>query len=109
MSDSETSIEKFVMSKSKSAMYHFRSIAQIRHFPDEDASRTLIQALVISRLDYANSLLIGVNKMYIRRLQLIQNSAARLITRSSFRDHITPILYRLHWLPVEYSVRLKCT
>ena len=61
------------MSKCKSAMYHLRSIAQIRHFLDEDATRTLIQALVISRLDYAYSLLTGVNKMYIRRLQLIQN------------------------------------
>ena len=101
------SMEKFVMSKCQGALYHLRSIAQIRHFLDEDATRTLIQALVISRLDYANSLLIGVSKLYIRPLQLIQNSAARLITRSPFRDHITPILYRLHWLPVEYHVCFK--
>ena len=105
--DSEMSLEKFVITKCQCAMYHLRSIAQIRHFLDIDATRTLIQALVMSRIDYANSLLIGANKSYLYRLQLIQNSAARLIASVSFRDHITPILFQLHWLPVEFRVRFK--
>ena len=86
---------------------YLRSIAQIRHFLDADAAKTLIHALVTSRIDYANSLLIGVNKSFMHRLQLVQNSAARLITRTAFRNHITPILFQLHWLPVEYRVRFK--
>ena len=107
MFDTEMSMEKFVISKCKSAMYHLRSISQIRHYLDADATKTLIHALVTSRLDYANSLLIGVNKSLIHRLQLVQNAAARLITRTSFRNHITPVLYQLHWLPVEYRIRFK--
>ena len=66
-----------------------------------------MQSLVISRLDYANSLLIGANKTCLKRLQIVQNSAARLITRISYRDHITPILFQLHWLPIEYRIRYK--
>ena len=105
--DSEMSLQKFVSFKCKCAMYYLRAIAQIRHFLDVDATRTLIQALVISRIDYANSLLIGVSKSCLHRLQLVQNSAARLITRTSRREHITPILFQLHWLPVEFRVRFK--
>lgn len=59
------------MSKCQSAVYHLRSISQIRYFLDKDATRTLIQARVISRLDYANSLLIGANKLK-KRSQLIR-------------------------------------
>ena len=37
----------------------------------------------------------------------MQNSAARLVTVSRKRDHITPILRRLHWLPVSYRIIFK--
>ena len=57
-----------------------------------------------SRLDYANGTLYGI---YIKKLQLVQNSAARLITKSYRREHITPILKQLHWLPIEQRIRFK--
>ncbi|KAK6316426.1 hypothetical protein J4Q44_G00139500 [Coregonus suidteri] len=41
----------------------------------------------------------------LQRLQLIQNSAARVLTRTKKSDHITPILAQLHWLPVNYTAR----
>jgi len=59
------------------------------------------------RLDYCNSLLCGISDMLLRRLQSVQNEAACLITRTPRRDHITPILYRLHWLPVQQRVAFK--
>ena len=40
----------------------------------------------------------------IRRLQSIQNAAARLLTGTRRRDHISPVLSRLHWLPVKQRV-----
>jgi len=43
----------------------------------------------------------------IRKLQMVQNSAARLIEGTKREDHITPVLFRLHWLPVEYRIRFK--
>ena len=43
----------------------------------------------------------------ISRLQRIQNNAARLITQSKIRDHVTPILSSLHWLPVKYRSQFK--
>jgi len=68
---------------------------------------TLIQAFISSRLDYCNSLLYGVSDNLIRRVQSVQNAAARLLTGAGRRDHILPVLRHLHWLPVQRCVDYK--
>ena len=45
--------------------------------------------------------------MQLHKLQMIQNSAARLVTGTHRRDHITPVLFKLHWLPVRYRIEFK--
>ena len=46
--------------------------------------------------------------MYVlKKLQSVQNAAARLITYSLKYDHITPILSDLHWLPVNERIKFK--
>ena len=60
-----------------------------------------------SRLNYCNCLLIGTAGGLMRRLQAVLNAAARLITGTRRRDHITPILRQLHWLPVRQRVEFK--
>ncbi|KAI4899653.1 hypothetical protein NFI96_009983 [Prochilodus magdalenae] len=61
----------------------------------------------MSRLDYCNSLLAGINSSSISKLQMVQISAALLLTRTRSHDHITPVLQYLHWLPVKYRIQLK--
>ena len=60
----------------------------------------LINTFVFSRIDYCNALLAGVSKATLNKLQLVQNSAARILTRTSAREHITPILQKLRFLLV---------
>ena len=60
-----------------------------------------------SRLDYCNSLFLSLTNFELRRLQLVQNSLCRVVTRSSKFSHITPQLKKLHWLPVRYRVQFK--
>ena len=60
-----------------------------------------------SRLDYCNSLLYGLPKYQICKLQRVQNTAARLITNTRKYDHISPVLYELHWLSVFYCIYFK--
>ena len=55
---------------------------------------SLWSAFISCRLDYCNSLLYGINDGLLRRLQLVQNAAARLVTGAGRRDHITPVLRR---------------
>ncbi len=68
---------------------------------------TVIHAFITSRLDYCNSLYVGICQRHLSHLQIVQNAAARLLTGMKKRDHITPVLSSLHWLPVQYRIDFK--
>ena len=57
--------------------------------------------------DYCNSILHGTTSKVLNKLQYVQNSAARLLTNTRSRDHITPVLRDLHWLPVKQRIHFK--
>jgi hypothetical protein len=80
----------------KSCYFQIRNIGRIRSYTTEDACKTLVCWLVASRLDYGHALLYGVITNIISNLQRVQNTAARLITRSKKHDHITSVLMSLH-------------
>ncbi|KAK0143403.1 hypothetical protein N1851_018475 [Merluccius polli] len=61
------------------------------HFQTMEASQLLVQALIISRLDYCNSLLAGLPASAIKPLQRIQNAAARLVFNLPTFSHMTPL------------------
>lgn len=86
------------------AHFYLRSISKIRGHLDNDTCTAAVRALVVSRLDYANVLLYGAPVASVQRLQSIQNNAARMVTRTPIRDHITPVLQQLHWLPVSQRI-----
>ena len=73
-------------------------IGSIRPYITIEECKSLVQAFVISRLDYSNALLDGIVLTLISHLQRAQNCAARLVTRIRKRGHIRPILLQLHWL-----------
>ncbi|KAK6175889.1 hypothetical protein SNE40_014266 [Patella caerulea] len=105
--DSNMNMESQINNVCKVGYFHLRNIAKIRKFITIDATKTLIQALVISRLDNFNSLLLIVPNKSLDRLQKLQNLAARLISGCSRYDHITPILFNLHWPPITYRIEYK--
>ena len=74
---------------------------------NKDTSELLVHAFVSSRLDMGNSLLYGVTNLQLSQLQRIQNMAARIVTLTKTREHITPVLFDLHWLPVRQRTMYK--
>jgi len=60
----------------------------------------LVSALVLSRLDYCNAVLVGLPASTLAPLQRVINVAARLVAGLGPRDHVTHALYQLHWLPI---------
>ena len=87
--------------------YHIRRIGKIRGHLDDETTAKVIQALITSRLDINNGLLAGTSQSNTHRLQVAQNTAARLLTRTKRSEHISPILRSLHWLPIEKRVVYK--
>ena len=64
-------------------------------------------SFVLSRLDYCNSLLIDITSDQMYRLQKIQNHAAKVVFHKSKHEHVTPLLKKLHWLPVKERILFK--
>ncbi len=91
----------------RSCRFALHNIRKIRPFLTEHAAQLLVQALVISRLDYCNALLAGLPSNTIKPLQMIQNAAARLVFNEPKRAHVTPLFVSLHWLPVAARIQFK--
>ena len=86
---------------------NIRKIRRIRKYLTYEAVKTLVQCTVTVRLDYCNSLYCGLPLKTIKKLQLAQNAAARLIAKLSPRESISYILIDLHWLPVTKRCQYK--
>ena len=105
--DSTLSFQAHIKSITKSAFYPLKNIARLSPSLSDSVAETLIHAFISSRLDYCNGVLSGVPSKSLARLQYVQNSAARLLTRTKPWQHITPTLIHLHWLPVKSRIQKK--
>ena len=105
--ENDLRMDDYIKNICRSASYSLYKIGRIRHFLNEKSTETLIHAFITCRLNQCNSLLYGLPDTHIARLQRIQNSAARLVTRTRSSEHITPVLRKLHWLPVKYRIMYK--
>ncbi|KAK3572653.1 hypothetical protein QTP86_001631 [Hemibagrus guttatus] len=105
--DNQLSFSSHVTNVTRSCRFLLYNIRRIRPFLSTQATQVLVQSLVISRLDYCNSLLAGLPLNAIRPLQMIQNAAARLVFNLPKFSHTTPLLRSLHWLPVAARIRYK--
>ena len=105
--DNTLSMHEHVSYICKSCMFHLRNIAAIRRYITQDACESIIHAMITSRMDYANATLLGLPQYELRRLQKIQNIAARIIFQQPRYEHVTPLLRSLHWLPIEKRIIFK--
>ena len=105
--DSRMSFDRQVSETCKASYFHIRALRHIRPSLTTEACKTIAAAIVGSRLDYCNSLLAGTSVSNLARLQLVQNTLARVVTEKSRFCHITPVLSELHWLPVRHRINFK--
>ena len=91
----------------KAALVNWGIFRNIRQFLAQDAAVSVANAFVSSQLDYCNSLFRSLSKVNLHRLQCIQNSAARIVTNSCKYTRITPVLRKLHWLPIQFCSEFK--
>jgi len=87
--------------------FQLRQLRPVARSLTANTAKMIVHAFVACRLDYCNSLLHGITDSLFWQLQSMQNAAARLITGTPRRGHITPVLRDLHWLPVGRRVDYK--
>ncbi len=107
MIDDQLTFSDHVAKTARSCRFALFNIKKIRPFLSEHASQLLVQALVLSRLDYCNALFAGLPASSNKPLQLIQKAAARFIFNELKRMHVTPLFINLHWLPIAARIKLK--
>ena len=107
MLDPALTMTPHVNNVTKSAYYQIRNLSKIRKYLSHEATITLTHAFVTSRLDNMNSLLYDISDLQVKRIQALQNQAARIITKQKKSSHITPTLINLHWLPIKFRIQYK--
>src|SRR3981189_3365700 len=93
-------MEEHVNKVCKTSYFYILLLGKLRKFLDKDTTAMLTHAFVTSRLDYCNSLLHGISKSLITRLQYVFNSAAQIVSRMKMCNHLIPVPKSLYWLPV---------
>ena len=105
--DKEMKMDKQVAKMCQKTFLNIKNIAYIRKNLSKNDTKTVVNALVIPHLDYGNAVLTGISAKNIRKLQVAQNSAARLIERLRKFDRISHIRKDLHWLPIQARIDYK--
>ena len=91
----------------RKSMINLRQIRSIRPYLTDAACKLLVYNLVITPLDYCNPLYYGLPNCDIKRLQKVQNAAAKLILGLRKYDSATGALQQLHWVPIRFRIRSK--
>ena len=91
----------------RTCYYHLKDLRRICKFLSVDTAALLANSMISSRLDYCNSLLYGISKYNVAKLQKIQNALCRIVFRLDRTSHVTPFLQKLHWLPITYHILFK--
>ena len=106
--DSQLTFTPHVQSLARRCFYHLRQLRSVRQSLTTDSAKTLVHALIASRLYYCNSVLYQIDITATKTLQSVLHSAARLIMRKRKFDRITLTLRDdLHWLPVPERIVFK--
>lgn len=105
--DSAMNMSSHVTALCKSIHSYLWNISRIRRFIDIETCKTTMRALVLSKLDYGNAVLLGCNNADTRRLQRLQIKAARIIYQVPKRHSASALLTKLHWLSIDNRIIFK--
>ena len=105
--DASVSLDCHIAAMCKACFFHIHNIWKIRKHLSLKSCETLVHAFISSKLDFCNSLLYGLSESCLANLQHVQNAAVRLVTLSHKREHVSPLLFELHWLPIKQRIKYK--
>ena len=101
--DSKLSMRQHVGKLSSICFFHLRRLREFRYMLDPLSRQRLVSAFILSRIDFCNTVLVGL----LAPLQCVLNAAAWFVAGLPAHAHITDNIWSLHWLPVAYQIRYK--
>ncbi len=104
--DSAFKFDKQISSAAKS-FFQLRLLAKIKPYLSYKDFERVIHASITTPLDHCNSLYVSLEQSSLHQLQLAQNAAAQLLTRTRKREHIISVLASLLWLPIHFRIDFK--
>ena len=104
--DKVLNVNQHIRNMCRIAAFGIHKVEKLQKCLDQSSTHRLVNAFVTSHLDYCNGLF-DLPSSHLAPLQHIQNTAARLITRTRKHEHITPIIRSLHWLPLQQRIKFK--
>ena len=88
----------------RTCFFYLHRLRQVKCYMSHYARLSIcFSALILSRLDYCNSMIVGLSWSTVTSLQRVQNTATQLCLDMLPCDHICFVLKELHWLPVHYA------
>ena len=105
--DNTLTFEKQVSELKKKCFRTLRNIRKIKFLLNTDQIKVIVNSLVVSCLDYCNGLFFGAKESILKQLQLIQNSASKVITGKYKHDHLGDDIRKLHWLNIRQRIVFK--
>ena len=93
--------------KTRTARFNLSKIRNIQKFLTIEAAETVMLGLVMSHLDYSNSLYNGLPAVTIDKLQITQKLAAKVILNLPRFASATTAMFELHWLPIRQRIKYK--
>ena len=105
--DSELTFSDHIKSLTSSCNFHLRNIASIRRYLSDSDCAILIHSLITSRLDLCNFIFFGLSKSNLKKVQRIQNSAMRILTRNNKSKSLDEWFLHWHWLKIEQRILFK--
>ena len=98
---------EFILSKIRTCNFHLRNLKNIRRCLSKNIRIQLVNILILSKLDYCNSLLCFLPDSHIYPLQKMMNKTVRFIFNLKYDEHISPFLFQLHFLPIKFRIKFK--
>ena len=87
--------------------FHLRRLRQLRNILDPDLRQRLVLALILSRIDYCNTMFAGLPALTLKPLQSLINAASRYVADLGPYDGVTNTLKELHWLQINQRITYK--
>ncbi len=105
--DFDLKFDKQINSVVRASFFQLKRLGKLKPLLTCKDLETVIHAFISSRLDYCNALYAEISQSPLSQLHIVQNAAARFLTGTKNREHISPIQAFLHWLPVKQLFNFK--